>query len=153
MPNKHKWHILVLPEDDATKQLGNGLARAFPAVENRVQVLREARGWEHAMDMIPSLDLKKYVQRRVLLIIDFDKDGNRLNFIKSKPFVVPFSDRIYVIGCFDEAERLKNLVGENNLERVGERLGTDCNYWSSPLLANCKSDACRLKNEIQNIND
>lgn len=148
MPNKYRWHIVVIPEDDATRQLGNGLINTFPDIAKFIKVLPVTRGWKRAVECVESLNLKNFSQRRVLLIIDFDKNKDRLEAIKAKEDFSEFKDKIFIIGCFNEAEDLKRLVGRTNLEQVGQILGSDCEYWNNPLLLNCRDDACRLKEEI-----
>jgi len=104
MPNRHKWHIVVVPEDDATRQLGNGLSNAFPAIATRIKFLREAGGWTDAVATIKDLELDKYPNRRVLLIIDLDQDDTRLKFIRSQPEISKFNNRIFILGSFIAAE-------------------------------------------------
>ena len=148
MPNKYKWHIIVIPEDDATRHIGNGLINAFPQIENCIKVLPVTRGWTRAVKCVETLDLQQNKFRRVLLIIDFDKNKERLDIIREKKEFSEFKDRIFIIGCFNEAEDLKKLVGKSNLEQVGKELGENCDYWSDHCLLDCRDDACRLKCEI-----
>ena len=153
MPNKFKWHIVVVPEDQATRQLGNGLSNAFPSIINRIKLLREAGGWPDAIATINDLKLDKYPKRRVLLIIDLDLDANRLGFIRSQPEISKYNNRIFILGSFQAVEQLKTVCGDNDLENVGQKLGEDCNFWNHPLLTDCRADACRLKAEIETISD
>ena len=148
MSNKYRWHVVVIPEDDATRQLGNGLANAFSEMGRRIKFLPVSRGWKRAVECVKSLDLNSNSFRRVLLIIDFDKNKDRLESIKAKEDFSEFRDRIFILGCFKEAEDLKELLSERNLEEVGKILASNCNYWDSPLLLTCRSDACRLKAEL-----
>ncbi len=153
MPNRHKWHIVVVPEDDATRQLGNGLSNAFPAIATRIKFLREAGGWTDAVATIKDLELDKYPNRRVLLIIDLDQDDTRLKFIRSQPEISKFNNRIFILGSFIASEQLKPVVKSRNLENVGQILGENCSYWNDSLFFACMEYACLLKFEIENIND
>ena len=153
MPNKYKWHIVVVPEDEATRQLGNGLSNAFPSIVNRIKFLREAGGWADAIATVKDLELDKYSDRRVLLIIDLDQDDTRLGFIRSQPEISKFNNRIFILGSFKAVEQLKPIGESHNLENVGQRLGEDCSCWNDSLLIACREDACRLKAEIENIRD
>lgn len=153
MPNRYKWHIVVVPEDGATRQLGNGLSNAFPSIADRIKLLREAGGWLNAMATIKDLELDKYSNRRVLLIIDLDQDNTRLGFIRSQPEISKFNNRIFILGSFKAVEQLKPVGGSSNLENVGQRLGENCSCWNDSLLIACRDDACRLKAEIENITD
>lgn len=151
MPNKEKWHLMLLPEDDKTRQFGNGLLKAFPELENCVQMLRPARGCSRAIQQIPNLQLGNIDKRRVVLLIDLDRRENRVDWIKCKPELAEFSDRIFVIGCRKEVENLREILGRRqygNLEEIGKQLASDCSLWDDPLLVQCKDDACRLKAEI-----
>ncbi|MEH1785097.1 MAG: hypothetical protein V7L23_05745 [Nostoc sp.] len=48
--NKHKPHILVLPEDDANRQIANGFILDISLNSRAIQVLPEARGWQNVVD-------------------------------------------------------------------------------------------------------
>ena len=151
MPNKEKWHLMLLPEDDKTRQFGNGLLKAFPELANYVQMLRPARGCLHAVQQIPNLQLGNIDKRRVVLLIDLDNKTNRINQIKSKAEFENFNDRIFIIGCSAEVENLRRIFGNTrygNLEDIGKKLASDCSLWDDPLLKQCRDDACRLKAEI-----
>jgi len=48
--NKFKPHILVLPEDDANRQIANGFIQALNVNERAIQVMPNADGWKKAVD-------------------------------------------------------------------------------------------------------
>ena len=48
--NKHRPHILVLPEDDANRQIANGFILDLNLDRRAIQVLPEARGWTDVVD-------------------------------------------------------------------------------------------------------
>ena len=53
--NKHLPHILVLPEDDANRQLANGfLLQVDPTRMRQMQVLPVAGGWTAVLDQFLS---------------------------------------------------------------------------------------------------
>lgn len=147
-PNKYKWHLIILPEDDATRQIANGLSDSRDELENAVQVLKECRGWQHTLDDLADQNLQDYPERRVLLVIDFDKAEGRLDYIKKNELVQEFHDRVFVIGSKFEAEDLKRALGLK-FNKLGEKLGKECSAWDTPLLADCKSEICRLKSDME----
>jgi hypothetical protein len=72
--NKHLPHVLVLPEDDANRQLANGfLLQVDPVRLRRMQVLPVAGGWHQVLesfleDHVNEMDL--YASRFMILLID-----------------------------------------------------------------------------------
>jgi len=55
MTNRHQPHILVLPEDDANRQLANGFVLDLDqSTLRRIQVLPEVGGWRVVLDTFES---------------------------------------------------------------------------------------------------
>jgi hypothetical protein len=78
--NKYKPHIYVLPEDDATRQIAVGFYQQVPD-QRLIQILPFAGGWSHVLESFlleyqPTM--QTYSHRYVILVIDFDKDTERL---------------------------------------------------------------------------
>ncbi|MEL6815565.1 MAG: hypothetical protein AAFP03_12215, partial [Cyanobacteria bacterium J06598_3] len=48
--NKYQECLLVLPEDDANRQLANGFSNNIGINENVIQVLPEAGGWKKVLN-------------------------------------------------------------------------------------------------------
>lgn len=48
--NRHLPHVLVLPEDDANRQIANGFLLHHAIGNRKIQVLEEAGGWLHAVE-------------------------------------------------------------------------------------------------------
>ena len=72
--NRHRPHLLVLPEDDATRSLANGFVDASTGP---IQVLVPVRGWPHVLAEFQRTyveHLRKYSQGHLVLLIDFDDD-------------------------------------------------------------------------------
>ncbi|HEX4229241.1 MAG TPA: hypothetical protein VHZ07_11265 [Bryobacteraceae bacterium] len=60
--NKFKPHVLILPEDDANRQLANGFLLALdPIVQRNVQVLPVAGGWIEVLHCFKSDHVAEYV--------------------------------------------------------------------------------------------
>jgi len=73
--NNHKPHVIVLPEDDANRQIANGFL-LDPSIKLRnIQVLNPAGGWGKVLDRFLDdhvAELRKWPQRHLVLLIDFD---------------------------------------------------------------------------------
>jgi hypothetical protein len=80
--------VLVLPEDDANRQLANGfLLNLDTAVLTRIQVLEEVGGWREVLDHFDSdhkADMNRYANRFMVLLIDFDDRVERLQDAKAR---------------------------------------------------------------------
>lgn len=69
--------------------------------------------------------MRKYPERRIILIIDFDNNLERLNHIK---YQIPddLKDRVFVLGVLSEPEELKASLNYKGLEEIGLSLSQDC---------------------------
>ena len=47
--NKYMPHVLVLPEDDANRQLANGFQLDESLATRKMQILEEAGGWQEVL--------------------------------------------------------------------------------------------------------
>src|ERR1035437_90701 len=107
--NKHQPHVLVLPEDDANRQLANGFRLSLnQSVARRMDVLLPAGGWTQVLDHFVSdhiFYMEKYPNRAMVLLIDFDSQKTRLDYAKSK---IPehLKDRVFILGAWSEPEEL-----------------------------------------------
>ena len=75
--NKNKPHLLILPEDDANRQIVNGFIQNLNVNNRAIQILPIADGWKKAIDKFTKEHIKamrQYPQRNILLIIDFDRN-------------------------------------------------------------------------------
>ncbi|MEH2008632.1 hypothetical protein [Nostoc sp.] len=138
--NKHKPHILVLPEDDANRQIANGFILDINLNSHAIQVLPEARGWEDVVEKFTNSyasTMRQYPHRMIALLIDFDENEDRLSYVKNK---IPdeLENRVFVLGVLSEPERLRKDI-KRNFEKIGEALAKDCsdntnNLWGHDLL-------------------
>ena len=146
-----KPHLLVLPEDDAWRQIVNGFLQEASVNQNSLQVLDLARGWSKAFDSITdfyAVRMRKYPECRIVLLIDFDHDTGRLEKNKNK-IPADLSDRVFVIGVLSKEP--KDLCKETgmNLEKVGEELAKNCTdnipgLWDHELLRHNKPELERI---------
>lgn len=149
--NKYKPHIFVLPEDDATRQIANGFVLNLTINARTIQILPPAGGWGKVLDEFEReyvCEMRKYPQRNIVLIIDFDCQVNeRLNDIKTK---IPqeLSNRVFVLGVLSEPEKLRRNLGKN-FEDIGKSLSQDCSdntqkTWGHELLKHNKTELDRM---------
>ncbi len=128
MINKYKPHILVLPEDDANRQIANGFV-LDPNLNDRViQILSPVGGWKKVVKNFKDVhahQMKIYPERRIVLLVDFDRQTkNRMSRIQSE---IPqdLFNRVFVLGVLSEPEDLKANIGKT-YEDIGKALSQDC---------------------------
>jgi len=146
--NKYRPHILVLPEDDANRQIANGFL-LNPNIDSRaIQVLPPAGGWESVVEQFRKYhapEMRKFRERRFVLLIDFDLDKNRLSYVNSE-ILGEMRDRVFVLGVLSEPEDLKrNMESRISLERIGENLAQGCpentnELWNHDLLIHNRTE-------------
>lgn len=150
--NKYKPHILVLPEDDANRQIANGFL-LDPNLNNRaIQVLPPAGGWTKVVDLFMrnyADTMRKLFHRQIVLLIDFDRHENRFSYVESQ---IPddLKERVFVLGMQSEPERMKRkIAGLNTFEDIGQALARDCydntyKIWGHNLLKHNKAEVDRM---------
>jgi hypothetical protein len=151
--NKYRPHVLVLPEDDANRQIANGFLLE-PAIQARcVQILPSAGGWLQARDKLIKLlpEMTNYPERVMVLLVDFDDKPRRGEEIKA---AIPdaLHDRVYVLGVRSEPENLRSTLG--SYEQIGQILAGECvndgsHAWDHPLLAHNADEATRLLTRVR----
>lgn len=155
--NKERPHVLVLPEDDANRQLANGFQLDHSLDTRRMQVLKEAGGWHEVVrcfkvEHIAEMD--RYANRFLFLIVDFDQRENRLDDIKAE---VPdrLKERVFVLGSWSEPEELRRTIG-SSYESIGLALAKECrdgveSTWAHDLLRHNAGELERLRQRIHPI--
>ena len=153
--NVYQPHVMVLPEDDANRELANGFL-LDPALNPRaIQVLPIAGGWAKVRDEFAASQvalLRKYPKRHLVLLIDFDGQVAERIEIFQKVFPADVRDRVYLLGTQDEPEPLRKDCGIS-LEKIGERLAQACAHgepglWTHAMLAHNQAELDRL---IRNV--
>lgn len=124
--NKYKPHVLVIPEDDANRQLADAFALEVENFRN-IQVLPEVGGWGHVCDKFHSeyaKSMRVYPNRYVILLLDIDDCESRRNEIMSK---IPqdIKSRVLLLGVKNEPERLKSDL-LCPLAQIGASLAREC---------------------------
>jgi hypothetical protein len=152
--NNHRPHVFVLPEDDANRQLANGFHLEVGGTR-QMQVLPEVRGWPHVLDVFESVHvagLRRFPERFIVLLIDFDEDTNRLaRFQRRIPEDV--AGRVFVLGTWSAPERLTARLGNQSCETVGRVLADECrtgrrDTWTHMLLRHNAAELVRLEERV-----
>jgi hypothetical protein len=157
MVNRERPHVLVLPEDDANRQIATGfhLEMAIDR-ERQMRILPVAGGWKAVLNRFNSelvRGMKIYPTEYVVLLIDFDENEDRLAYAKSQ---IPddLSDRVFVFGVLDEPETLD--LEHRDFEKIGRAMALDCRektdkIWGHAQLRHNKAELERISGLIQRI--
>ena len=155
--NRFHPHILVLPEDDANRQLANGFLLEPSVSAQQIQILAEAGGWMETvrrfeLDHVAGMD--RFPHRLMLLLMDFDNQDNRLGDVLQR---IPerVKDRVFVLGSLSEPERLRS-AGLGSYEQIGQALARDCHNgtgstWGHALLRCNAGELERMRPHIRPI--
>lgn len=121
--NKYKDCLLILPEDRRLSEVVNGYLITGQRNQRKFQILPYERGWKHVFNRIKELkkDLDKYPNLRILLVIDFDKDQNRLNEF-TEEIGEKYIERMFILGPYENVEALKRCCKTTSAEQVGKIL-------------------------------
>jgi hypothetical protein len=160
--NKYQPHLLVLPEDDANRQIANGFILNSTINEPTVQILPIAHGWVKVVDSFKDnhiAEMRRLPNRMIVLLMDFDLRGDRLSYVKNQ---IPsdLKDRVFVLGVLSEPEDLKGIknkfetIGTGKLENIGETLAQDCadstnEFWGHDLLKHNKAELDRMSLSVK----
>jgi hypothetical protein len=147
-PNNYKLHLLVLPEDDANRQIANGFITAIDS--NAIGILPIAGGWKKAVEQLVNDHaprMRQFPARMIVVLIDFDDNQDRLSYVQQK---IPedLQDRMFVLGVRSEPENLRSDT-KKSFESIGENLAQDCTentneFWGHALLEHNKSELDRM---------
>lgn len=153
--NRYRPHLLVLPEDDATRSLAVGFV---DATVGQMEVRRPARGWAHVREEFINShvqELRRFKECHLVLLIDFDDDfTNRMSEFQ-KVIPIDIADRVYVLGALTEAETLKRDT-EMKLGPLGQRLAKECedggfNLWACAQLQHNHPEVQRLNGTVKSF--
>jgi hypothetical protein len=155
--NKYQSHVLVLPEDDANRQLANGFLMDPALLTRKTQVLEEAGGWMNVLALFKSdhlIGMERYPGRFMVLLMDFDNDVDRLDNAKA---TIPdhLTERVFILGTLSEPETLKADLGTSD-EDIGSAMARDCREgtdttWEHPLLRHKATELDRLREYVRPI--
>jgi hypothetical protein len=155
--NKFKPHLLVLPEDDANRQIANGFVLDRFLMNRQIQVLPEAGGWTRVLDRFKSdyaVGMNRYPGRFVVLLIDFDGHETRLETTKTE---IPkeLSERVFILGALTKPEALRR-ASLGTYEEIGLAMAKDCRegtdaIWGHDLLRHNAAEVDRLRQHVRPI--
>lgn len=155
--NKYKHHVLVVPEDDANRQLANGFLLQSSSMDHRViYICPIANGWRKILDSLENThieDLIRYPLRHLVLLFDFDNKVEERTKMFHEKIPQNVLDRVYLLGTSDEPEKLRTTLG-NSLEKIGKDLSTSCEHsdtelWSNPMLKHNEAELERLVKSVK----
>jgi len=153
--NRYLPHVLVLPEDDANRQLANGFLLDQYVSTHKIQVLPEVGGWTQVLELFLSdhvVEMDRYRGRFMVLLIDFDGRKERLPDAKAR---IPehLTDRVFILGAWSEPEALKK-ASLGSYETIGLAMAQDCREetnttWGHDLLRHNASELDRLRVHVR----
>jgi hypothetical protein len=153
--NKYLDHILILPEDDANKDIINGFQNRINVNTRKLQILPPAGGWKKVIENFSNnnwLDMETFKNRRIILLIDLDQEMDRIESIKKR---IPKSiqDRVFIFGVLSEPEDLKSQT-KKSLETIGGDLAKDCpneisDLWNHELLKHNKDEVDPFRKSVK----
>jgi hypothetical protein len=153
--NRYQPHVLVLPEEDANRQLANGFHMEI-ALIRQMQALPVAGGWVDVLARFQSdhiAEMDRCPNRFMILLIDFDGQEDRLDCAKA---VIPdrLKDRVFILGVWSEPEALRQALG--SYETIGSKMANDCRedtdmIWGHNLLGHNASELDRLREHVRPI--
>ena len=154
--NRYQPHVLVLPEDDANRQLANGFLLDRDLSTWRIQVLVEAGGWSDVLEhflLDHVVEMDRYPGRFMILLIDFDGKEDRLQVAKAR---IPerLTGRVFILGALTEPEALKADLG--SYETIGLAMARDCREetdttWGHRLLRHNERELDRVRAKVRPI--
>lgn len=154
--NKFHPHVLVIPEDDANREIAKGFEISLQQNCRQFQVLPPPGGWAKVLEVLESVhipEMERIPNRSVVLIVDFDKRATRCSEFKK---VVPerLLERVFIVGVWSEPEQLKGEFG--GFEKLGEALADDCRTegnqaWSHDLINHNAAELARMKERLRTI--
>ena len=155
--NKYQPHVLVLPEDDANRQIANGFHQALNVNPLALQVMPPAGGWAKVLDKFEQDHLagvRKYAQRRIVLLMDFDNDQARY-YVAWGRIPEDVRSRVFVLGVLSEPEQLRRKTGKH-FEAIGNIVAEDCpdernELWIDELLEDNTSEVDRFITSVNSF--
>lgn len=156
--NREKHHFLILPEDMANERIANGFFLLDKFEKSNCQILPAQKGWPAIRDGFLSdhnSRLIRYPKAVMVLLVDFDNQGEEDRIAQVKQFVDPaVANRVFVLGAKSEPERLKRTLG--SYEKIGKALAKDClegttETWDHELLVHNRPEIARMQSHIDRI--
>ena len=156
--NKAKPHVLVLPEDDANRQLAIGFYQQVDWPRQRqLQVLPPIGGWTKVLEVFQSnhvVEMQKDPGRSMVLLIDLDGRIERLEAARAR---IPehLVDRVFILGALTTPEGLRQAK-LGSYEEIGSAMAKDCrdeteSIWGHELLRHNANELGRVREHVRPI--
>ena len=149
--NHEKWHLFIKPEDDANRQIVNGFVMKLSMeAQSKIHVDKPANGYHKALEFIRDANLERYPQRRLLVVIDYDRSVElRQRLVNDYAAIC---DRVFVLGAQRDAEALKRSL-QKSFAKCGAAIADDCascacELWNNSTLNHNREFLDRLCPEI-----
>jgi hypothetical protein len=151
--NKYKDHLLIVPEDDANKDLAVGFQKIVRQA-SAIHIESVAGGWSSVQERLKNLvpSMQRFSCRRVLALVDYDEQEKRRDDVLRD---VPqgLLNRVYVLGVWSEPELLQRALDHRSREVIGEDLAREClggtlALWQHPLLVHNTRELSRLRADV-----
>jgi hypothetical protein len=108
--NKYTKYVVILPEDDANRQIINGFLNVIGVNFRAIDVRSVAGGWKKALSVRiePLLkELETNINMSLLVVIDFDCQFKNRQRIFRQKVGDHLIDRAFLLGAISEPEKLK----------------------------------------------
>ena len=156
--------VVVYPEDGATRDLAIALTAAKCGSvfkqDKTITVRRPCGGKEYAVEAaIENCNLKNFPNRRIIILIDFDKCNTSLSRVKQK--IPPeHAGKFYILGWSGKIEDLKSEVrcAGAGFNKLAAKLVDDClphchGVWERDEFAQMRESAHGSKSECERLVD
>lgn len=147
---------MVLPEDDANRQIANGFLLQPNLKGRAIQVLPASGGWTKVLncfrnDHLP--EMQQYPHRKIVLLIDFDECADERLRLVNNQIPDDIKERVFILGVRSNPESLRQDI-HGTFEGIGEALAKDCSdntneLWGHRLLMHNDSELGRMISSVK----
>lgn len=126
--NKYRKHLVILPEDQAYATMARGFKNYYRIRAENLEIKKVCGGWKKVFEMLASTYVPLMEQNpdmHVLCMIDFDYHRKSRQNILTQ-YEANLLQRIYLLGCRQEAEDFKRDMKHGKLEAFGTLLAEAC---------------------------
>ncbi|MDR3298471.1 MAG: hypothetical protein LBU43_00340 [Candidatus Accumulibacter sp.] len=129
--NREQPHLVIYPEDSATKDLADSFkyfSKILKIRPEQLTVKPPAKGWSNALDRARNDDqLGRFPKRNVLLLIDLDTRSERIERILDEiNDSHAVADRFFVVGWQGNIEQLKSKeCSGRGFDKLAEKMAND----------------------------
>jgi hypothetical protein len=155
--NHFQPHVLVLPEDDANRDIVIGFRADLSVKFRKIQVEDVAGGWRRVLELFQSDYLEgmnTYPLRFLVLLFDFDGHFEERFELARTMIPEALRPRVFVLGSLTKPEDLTASLGR--FEAIGGAIAKDCRdggdiAWKDPMLRHNAGEVERLRQAVRPI--